>query len=210
MAGFIDDAWDKPIKNGDVVKFTFRNPANGYFFAKVTDASNDKSIVGRLADHGTSDLYTGDPIGYGPIYLGPASRLSVVDNTTFKPGDRVRVAVGDGPYGSHEGVVTGTDKFFDGKPIVDIRTDAGEEYWGFPENVELVPSPENTRPLVGPAPKNEAPVFQAPFEPRDGYVVDATGREVLAVSSLGTDGDQDDDFARYVAEALNARVFGEE
>lgn len=69
-----------------------------------------------------------------------------------------------------------------------------------------------TRPLVGPAPKVEAPHFVAPFTADGLCVDDANGIHVLTVrdQSLGDARPIDVEFAAYVAAALNARVFGEE
>lgn len=67
-----------------------------------------------------------------------------------------------------------------------------------------------TRPLVGPAPKVEAPVFVAPFKADEDCVLDANNESVLTVDAPGVDYSVNQEFAAYVAAALNARVFGEE
>lgn len=129
----------------------------------------------------------------------------------YKVGDRLRgTATHSGLPNdeAYEGEFQGSVDH-DGWPFV-YGDDGLAWYLDSSKPITVVKPAGEPRPLVGPAPKVEAPVFLAPFKARDSYIVGADGREVLAVSSLSTTGDQDDAFAAYVAEALNARVFGEE
>ena len=70
---------------------------------------------------------------------------------------------------------------------------------------------EPSRPLVGPAPKEKQPHFLAPFKAEGDsgcyFVTDAEGDPVIEILDIS---DAASDFAKYVAEALNARVFSEE
>lgn len=126
--------------------------------------------------------------------------------TEFKPGDRVRHTMQRWPG-------TVRDVTYANSPLVDWDTPydvVGASYVNRGNLEFLSEDSESTRPLIGPAPKVEAPVFVAPFRANGDTVEDYKGYEILAVSRLGTTNDEDREFAAYVAAALNARVFGEE
>jgi hypothetical protein len=126
---------------------------------------------------------------------------------TFKPGDRVTVRLGIHEFNDYEtGVVREVVDGSDGHPRHLVLENG---HWGYTANAVHFVEPKPTRPLVGPAPKVEAPVFVAPFRANGDIVEDATGNEVLAVGRVGTSPDEDDEFAAYVADALNARVSAE-
>lgn len=128
--------------------------------------------------------------------------------TLFKPGDRVVYRpTQPGSMGVHG--LTGTVYEQTGPLNVRVHWDDGTFYGVYPENlVSEVRTDSLTRALIGPAPKVETPTYQAPFK-TDGYaVLDDTGQRVLTITSW--DHHSEPLFAQYVAEALNARVFGEE
>lgn len=125
--------------------------------------------------------------------------------TNFKPGDRVR-----GNHSKRTGTVR---EVYSLEEILRIEWD-GE--WPPVDVDESYVSHEDavtTRPLVGPAPKVEAPHYVAPFEYFETgvgyYVKDGNGTSVLEVT-YHAGGSTAREFAAYVAAALNARVFGEE
>lgn len=135
----------------------------------------------------------------------------------YKKGDRLRGTATCGGWGLNprpvrEGVFNGElSRLFnvDGWPLV-TTDNGGKAYLDPREVIEVVKSAGVPRPLVGPAPKVEAPVFVAPFKAIGRAVKDERGGYVLEVDSDAADLGQDEEFAAYVAEALNARVFGEE
>jgi hypothetical protein len=125
--------------------------------------------------------------------------------TEFKPGDRVRHTMQRWPG-------TVRDVTYANSPLVDWDTPydvVGASYVNRGNLEFLSEAFESTRPLVGPAPKVESPHFVAPFKGIRRYVVDAEGDNVLEIpDEVG--GIHAEEFAAYVAAALNARVFGEE
>lgn len=118
----------------------------------------------------------------------------------FKPGDEVRHSADASCKDDCRGVV---DKINPNGAVV-VRWNPGD--------IESVDEREllladRGRPLVGPAPKVEAPKIQATFKADGPSVFDNTGKRVLAVEPGALTEPSDVlKFASYVAEALNEKV----
>lgn len=140
--------------------------------------------------------------------------------TTFKPGDMVRYLerrpmFDDQPFNIEMNGLTGTVNAVENAANVEVDWDHtfynGTKVCAgvYPENLELI---QSARQLVGPKPKGEGPVFQAPFAyDGDDRITDARGRAVLQVvfefdafPGIGTP--EWDAWGEYVAAALNAKA----
>jgi len=62
--------------------------------------------------------------------------------------------------------------------------------------------------LIGPKPDVDMPTLPTPWESADRRVVDANGREVLAVAEWLTD-EQQDRLTAYIADTIN-RAYGQQ
>lgn len=130
--------------------------------------------------------------------------------TTFNPGDRVQYnAIDDFASREHNdlGVVTAVPD----SNTARVRWDNGNLRENCIDYLVLV-APPNTCPLVGPAPKDNAPKIVAPFTYDDSTndLVDAKGNTVGGVFPVGLSPEDTHEFGRYVRDALNARVFCED